>query len=63
LTKWARFGGEDVPRCMQVPSQADIDDDKRFRRGKWECTLPKGHEKYDDRRHQPHSWVQSGEDN
>lgn len=68
LTKWAYFPGDDMhpagnrPRCTQVPSQADIADDRALRRGTWECALWADHGLDANPRYQGHNWVQTGED-
>lgn len=68
LTKWAYWPGdddhpaEDRPRCRQVPSQADLEADRAFRRGTWECALWADHGDDPNPRHQLHSWVQTGEE-
>jgi len=62
LTDLAYFDGEDRPRCTFTPDTDDIAGNPLLRRGAWECTLPVGHEQYDNPRHHPHAWVQTGEE-
>jgi hypothetical protein len=52
----------DLPRCTATPGKADVAANRAMRRDTWECALPEGHEEYDNPRHRPHSWVQTGED-
>ena len=68
LSKWAYFPGDDerpagdLARCTQVPSQADLAENRAFRRGRWECSLWADHDDSANPRHQGHAWVQTGED-
>lgn len=62
LTDLAYFDGENRPRCKATPVKADIAARPAMRRDRWECALPAGHHGFDNPRHRPHSWVQTGED-
>lgn len=62
LTDKAYFQGNDLPRCKAVPAKADVAANRAMRRDTWECTLPDGHEQFDDPRHHAHAWVQTAED-
>jgi hypothetical protein len=52
--------GEDHPRCKATPKQAELRPDMVMAGGTWGCALPKGHERFAEPRHRPHSWIQTG---
>jgi hypothetical protein len=56
----AYYDGQNLPRCMAEPSEADKKARPELATGQWECALPDGHENFDNPRHQPHSWAQTG---
>jgi hypothetical protein len=57
LSKLARYEGEDLPRCPEKSPTGDRNVNPAGMPGRWECTLPDGHEDYDNERVRPHSWV------
>lgn len=57
----AHFAGEDHPRCTTTPKASEMRPDMRMAGGVWGCALPKGHERFPDPRHHPHSWIRTGE--
>lgn len=66
---WAHYDGKDYPRCQAKPTKKE---DQELRQiapvgtgltitGTFGCALPKGHEKFPNLRHQPHSWIRIGD--
>lgn len=62
LTDYAYFDGRNLPRCTATPGPDDVAANRLMRRDTWECALPADHDRFPDRRHHPHSWVQTAED-
>ena len=64
----AQFEGEDHPRCLASPSKDEVQELTQVGAvgtgvivtGTFGCALPEGHEKFENRKYRPHTWIRIG---